>query len=440
MKKFNRNKPDKINEMFDNSFDAPNEEENYFDTFSKSDVQYKKFISDLHLNPLLIEATNKLGISFPGFVENCTGEELITSDTADWFVACSSAWVDALYKTVSDYADMIIKSPYKVRAWTNMPDDDTFYFMDQIGRDSAIWTKFRERFIPESLCNNFLNKIFIPALKDNGLEYKDVLFAFVVYTLLRGTIDKDGSSIKNDPYNPYSKQRLTCKDIIECSNYAVQDYDNRPVKLNMQFLAADCIKKAYDENNKNWLETVQQSKLKQPNWLSKYLKGDILSNPAWFKFDINNYAANQMEIWDQFYRFCEDKGIWKSIFDSILNHGVGNGYDLNDTITACSIAATYMDDPEDPEEYKDLIDNYDGMNNKWNDIKCNVTRLDYSGWLQSLLLWFFGDFFYSSFTNNQWTWIYEWIKKYWETILPTEVTTVLKQSDITYENKNKQDR
>lgn len=48
----------------------------------------------------------------------------------------------------------------------------------------------------------------------------------------------------------------------------------------------------------------------------------------------------------------------------MLNHGVGNGYDLNDTITACSIAATYMDDPEDPEEYKDLIDNYDGMNNK----------------------------------------------------------------------------
>lgn len=83
MKKFNRNKPDKINEMFDNSFDTPSEEENYFDTFSKSDVQYKKFISDLHLNPLLIEVTNKLGISFPGFVENCTGEELITSDTVD---------------------------------------------------------------------------------------------------------------------------------------------------------------------------------------------------------------------------------------------------------------------------------------------------------------------------------------------------------------------
>lgn len=55
--------------------------------------------------------------------------------------------------------------------------------------------------------------------------------------------------MKNDPYSP--KQRLTCKDIIECSNYAVQDYDNRPIKLNMQFLAADCIKKAYDENNEN---------------------------------------------------------------------------------------------------------------------------------------------------------------------------------------------
>lgn len=48
----------------------------------------------------------------------------------------------------------------------------------------------------------------------------------------------------------------------------------------------------------------------------------------------------------------------------MLNHASGNGYDLNDTITACTLATSHMDDYEDPEEYKDLIDHYDGMNNK----------------------------------------------------------------------------
>ena len=83
MKEFKRIKSEKIYEKFDDSFEIPSEEENYFDTFSKSDNQYKKFIGNLHLNPLLAESVGKMGISFPGFVENCTGEELITSDVVD---------------------------------------------------------------------------------------------------------------------------------------------------------------------------------------------------------------------------------------------------------------------------------------------------------------------------------------------------------------------
>lgn len=140
MKEFKRIKSEKIYEKFDDSFEIPSEEENYFDTFSKSDNQYKKFIGNLHLNPLLAESVGKMGISFPGFVENCTGEELISSETHDWFVACDSAWVDALYKAVSDYADMVIKDPQKMRTWTNMPekDDATFYFMEQMGKGGGL--------------------------------------------------------------------------------------------------------------------------------------------------------------------------------------------------------------------------------------------------------------------------------------------------------------
>ena len=77
------------------------------------------------------------------------------------------------------------------------------------------------------------------------MEYKDALFAFVVYTLLRGTRDANGS-MQNDPH---TGQRVTCKDILECSNYSIKDYDNRPLQLNMQFIMADGIKKQYSNNN-----------------------------------------------------------------------------------------------------------------------------------------------------------------------------------------------